>query len=263
MYWFSRIFGVLVVLALLVPTWAQDAKDKPAKDKEVKDKKEVTKEKKKTDPKTKPKDDSDPEEKISYAGTLVGELKQMDANSQKDFTLKVTVYVKEPDIGQQQALVNLNNQLRNQNVQYAQQIANKDRNGAINTLNAIAQTKLQIAQTQMKLFRNKELSQDYELRAADNIKVRASFPPTEYDDKGNLKRWTAKELQALKGKSKLPGYPAEYDALRPGQGIQVYLAKALAPKRPKGLKTDDGDVEVMRPEVVMIVIVKEAATPNR
>jgi len=258
MYWFSRAFGVLVVLALLVPSWAQDAKDKPAKDK----KDVVTKDKKKTDPKVKAKDEHEPEEKISYGGVLLGKLKQMDANSQKDFTLTVTVYVKEPDLGQQQALINLNNQLRNQIAQLMQYIANKDRNNAINTQNAIAQTRVQIAQTQAKLFKNKEISQDYELRAADNVKVRSDFPPTEYDDKGNLKRWTAKELKALKGNSKLPGYPAEYDALRPGQGIKVYLAKALPNKGPKGLKTED-PVETMRPEAVMIQIVQEAQAPQR
>jgi hypothetical protein len=205
----------------------------------------------------KPKDEPADEEKISYGGTLLGSLKQMDANSQKDFTLTVTAYLKEPDVGQQQALVNLNNQLRSQIAQLMQYIVNKDRNNAINTQNAIAQTRVQIAQTQGKLFKTKEVSQDYELRAADTVKVRANFPPVEYDDKGNLKRWTAKELKALKGNSKLPGYPAEYDALRPGQGIQVYLAKALPNKGPKGLKVEE-PAETKRAEVVMILIVKEA-----
>jgi hypothetical protein len=253
MYWFSRIFGVLVMLALLVPTWAQDAKDKPAKDKKA-----AAKDKKKTDPKVKPKDDAEPEEKVSYGGTALGKLKHMDANSQKDFTL--TIYGKEPDPGQQQQLVNLQNQLARQIAQLNQYILNKDRNNAFATQQAIGQTRLQIAQTQTKLFRTKEI--DIELRASDNVKVRSNFPPTEYDDKGNLKRWTAKELKALKGKSKLPGYPAEYDALRPGQGIQVYLAKALPKKGAKGLKTED-PVETMRPEVVMILIVQEAQMPPR
>src|SRR5262249_43501814 len=99
MYWFSRILGVLIVLALLLPSWAQDAKDKPAKDK-----KEAIKDKKKTDPKVKPKEDQEPEEKVSYGGTLLGKLKQMEANSQKDFTLTVTIFIKEPDLGQQQNL---------------------------------------------------------------------------------------------------------------------------------------------------------------
>jgi hypothetical protein len=257
MYWFSRIFGVLIVLALLVPSWAQDAKDKPAKDK-----KEAVKDKKKTDPKVKPKEDGEPEEKVKYGGTLLGKLKQMEANSQKDFTLTVTIYLKEPDPGQQQNLINLNNQLRNQIAQLNQYILNKDRNNAIATQNAIAQTRVQIAQTQNLLFRKKEVSQDFELRAADTVKVRSNFPPVEYDDKGNLKRWTAKELKALKGNSKLPGYPAEYDALRPGQGIQVYLAKALPTKSPKGLKTEE-PMETMRPDVVMILIVQEAQMPPR
>jgi len=251
MHWFSRIFGILVVLALLVPSWAQDAKDKPAKDK----KDVVAKDKKKTDPKVKAKEEHEPEEKVSYGGTAIGKLKQMDANSQKDFTL--TVYGKEPDPGQQQALLQQQQSLAR--LQFQLQTT-KDRNTFLSLQQQIAQTLTQIAQTKTKLFRTKEF--DYELRAADNVKVRSNFPPTEYDDKGNLKRWTAKELKALKGHSKLPGYPAEYDALRPGQGIQVYLAKALPNKGPKGLKTDDA-VETMRPEVVMILIVQEAQAPQR
>jgi hypothetical protein len=253
MYWFSRAFGVLVVLALLVPTWAQDAKDKPAKDK----KDVVAKDKKKTNPKIKPKDDA-PEEKVSYGAILLGKLKQMDANSQKDFTL--TIYGKEPDPAQQNELVRLTNQLAVQQAQLRQYLLSKDFNSArqrqldiINTNNAIAQTKL-------KLFRTKEI--DVELRAADNVKVRSEFLPTEYDDKGNLKKWTEKEKKALKGNSKLPGYPAEYDALRPGQGVKIYLAKALSKAAPKGLKTEE-PMETMRPEVVMIHIVQEAQAPQR
>jgi hypothetical protein len=250
MYWFSRVFGILVVLALLVPSWAQDAKDKPAKDK-----KEAVKDKKKSDPKVKAKEDSEPEEKVSYAGTAIGKLKQMDANSQKDFTL--TVYGKEPDPGQQQNLFNQQQSLAR--LQFQLQTT-RDRNTFISLQMQIAQTLSQIAQTKSKLFRTKEF--DYELRAADNVKVRSNNPPVEYDDKGNLKRWTSKELKALKGHSKLPGYPAEYDALRPGQGIQVYLAKSLANKGPKGLKTEDPP-ETKRPEVVMILILQEAPMPPR
>ncbi len=186
----------------------------------------------------------------------------MDANSQKDFSITVSTVVPELDVGQQQQLANLNAQLVRQNAQMLQYLANKDRNNAINTQQAIAQTNIQIAQTKAKLFKPKELSKDYDLRAAENIKVRSKFPPTEYDDKGNLKRWTAKELKALKGNSKLPGYPAEYDALRPGQLVQTYLAKVSKEKTPKGLKTEE-PMEGTRPEVVMIVIVQEAQMPPR
>src|SRR5579864_3991747 len=130
MYWFSRIFGVLVMLALLVPSWAQDAKDKPAKDK-----KEAAKDKKKTSPKVKAKDDSEPEEKVSYGGTAVGKLKQMDANSQKDFTL--TMYGKEPDLGQQQALLQQQQSLARLQFQLS---TTRDRNTAISLQMQIAQT---------------------------------------------------------------------------------------------------------------------------
>jgi hypothetical protein len=76
-----------------------------------------------------------------------------------------------------------------------------------------------------------------------------------------MKRWTSKELLALKKGSKLPGYPAEYDILKPGQLVAVYLAKALpAPKgKAKGLKVDDPvDVPGNRPEVLMIVVMQDS-----
>ena len=70
------------------------------------------------------------------------------------------------------------------------------------------------------------------------------------------------ELAALKAKSKLPGYPADFDLLKTGQWVELYLAKATpAPKgsappmNPKKKKMeDDPDVPMTVPEVVLIVI---------
>jgi hypothetical protein len=68
------------------------------------------------------------------------------------------------------------------------------------------------------------------------MKVRTLSPPVDYDDKGNVKKYTAKELKKLRGKGNLPGYPADFDSLREGQAVKVYLAKPKAAKKKAGKK---------------------------
>jgi hypothetical protein len=110
-----------------------------------------------------------------------------------------------------------------------------------------------------------------DLKMAEHCKLRVMFPPMQYDDAGHAKKWSKKELDALRGNSKLPGYPAEFDVLRPGQMVEVYLAKQSqlatpkdkdkgAPQKKKK-KSDDDPPELpeMRPEVVLIVIHSDPA----
>jgi hypothetical protein len=95
-----------------------------------------------------------------------------------------------------------------------------------------------------------------EVRAHETAKVRNRMPPVEYEDNGKLKVWTKKELEALKDKTGLPGYPAEFDALKPGQYVQVYMAK-VAPRKKKG-DDDDSPPPPKTPEFVLIVITADA-----
>ncbi len=108
----------------------------------------------------------------------------------------------------------------------------------------------------------------YDVRATEDCKVRIMYPPVQYDDEGKLKKWTRKELAALKGKSKLPGYESSFDSLKVGQFVEVYLAKKYGSSkakwtggsRQKKKKVDDDPPEPMpdqRPEIVMIVIYGE------
>jgi hypothetical protein len=106
-----------------------------------------------------------------------------------------------------------------------------------------------------------------DVRAAEGCKVRTMFPPVQYDDAGNLKKWSKKELAELKKNSKLPGFPADFDVLKTGQWVELYLAKQPKEKaaakdkagaNPKKKKMDDDDpLPAVRPEVVMIVIWSE------
>lgn len=106
-------------------------------------------------------------------------------------------------------------------------------------------------------------AKEVEVRAGDNMKIRTMFLPAKYDDAGNLVRWTKKEIKELVGNSKLKGYPAEMDALRAGQIVEVYFAKVTPPagstKGKKKLSIDDEvDAAMTRPEVVLIVVTMEA-----
>jgi hypothetical protein len=127
-------------------------------------------------------------------------------------------------------------------------------------------------EAQKQLYEKLSKARYVEVKTAENIKIRTLTPPIEYDIKGNLKRWTAKELAALKGASRLPGYPAEFDKVAAGQIVNLYVAKAPPAKRTpptaknakKKMDLDDEDVinDYPRPEVLMIVVVIEAPSRN-
>lgn len=102
----------------------------------------------------------------------------------------------------------------------------------------------------------------HDMKFGEGCKIRTLFPPIQYDDEGKLKRWTQRDLKKLRGKTSLPGYPAEMDAIKIGQTVDVYLAKKVAglggkgspPRKKKKGPDDDPPVITERPEVVMIVI---------
>ncbi len=105
-------------------------------------------------------------------------------------------------------------------------------------------------------YQIRTVTQDVDLTAADDIKVRIPRPPAAFDDKGNPKKYSAKELRELKGPGNLPGYTGDFDNVRTGQVVQVYLAKkkeALKPP-PKKKKGEEQDPTDTKPLVSMIVI---------
>jgi hypothetical protein len=270
-----RLAGLLVLgLALIVPSFAGDEKkvkaDGVGKVKNDDDPDEPKDEKKTTKKGTK-KTTKATEKKFTAQPNFMGKLAQMDANSQRDFTVQVTLY--EPNPGGWNHLANLQQQLARQQFDFAQA---RNIQGKQNAANAMRNTQIEIlkAQQPQKLYQPKNV--DVKLRAVEDIKVRWNYPPPDYDDKGNLKKYTKEELKALKGDEGLPGYKGEYDALRQGQTIAIYLvqkdalkslkganlkgAKGKAPPPPqKGKKiTEDDEVDLQdRHEVRMIVIMAE------
>lgn len=82
--------------------------------------------------------------------------------------------------------------------------------------------------------------QTVELQASDDVMVRQAVPPIDYDDKGNIKRYSAKELKDLKGPGNNWGYTADFDALKQGQIVEVFLFRKVPPPgTPKPPKPKD------------------------
>jgi hypothetical protein len=269
---------VVVVLAALPFVAAQEPAKKNADAKPGvkagKDDADVKDEVKKTDKTTKKEKEKDEDlekkaekkEKLVYGANFTAKLKEMDANSQKDFTLEMKIPVPNPQGIQD--LANAQNSWAQRQAQIQQAFfQNKNFQQRARDLFNLQQ---QIQRDYPRLQANtmKLESKDFKVRAADNIRVRAIAPPLDYDDKGNVKKYTKKELEALKGPDKkLPGYTAEYEALHAGQIVHVYLAKNEAnPVKGKGAKAgggiklnpdDDAGIGEHRPQVVMIVILAE------
>jgi hypothetical protein len=281
-----RLSGLLILgLALIVPSFAGDGKDKKAPKKgaavEKKDDDDLTAEKpaakdtkkdakKDTKKKAAKKAKAEPKPKFPYNHNYYfdGKLTQLEGNS-KDFTLQVKVPEPNPDGLNRMAQLEL--QLFQQQQQFAQA---QNFQGRQSALNAIQQTQLQMVQAQGNLIRLAD--RDVKMRAAENVRVRWANPPPDYDDKGRLKKYTEAEKKALRGDEGLPGYKGEYDALQRDQYVRVYLPKqppaqlrknyaknyATKLKGMKGKKrvapTEDDELRLRdRLEAVVIVILSE------
>jgi hypothetical protein len=266
-----RGLGICVVVLASLPLLAAQEAGKKKTDKTAKDDLAAEKAEKnaKKDKASKKKEgDEEPEkkekkEKLVYGVRFQGKLKEMDANSQKEFTVEVQTTVPNPQGFQALAQAQANWQQRQINL-FRQ---NNPRQRAIDAANL----QRDIARDLPKLKAGCYKTQPYDvkLRAADKMRVRTLFLPIDYDDKGNVKKYTKKEKEALRGPDKsLPGYTSEMEALHAGQTVMVYLAKGQAnpvPNSKKGAKgaaklnpdDDAGDIGDQRPEVVMIVIMAE------
>jgi hypothetical protein len=110
-------------------------------------------------------------------------------------------------------------------------------------------------------------TRDVEFHALDEVKIRSKNPPLEFDEKGRPRKYTYRELKELKGPdSKLPGYQADFDSLKPGQDVQITLAKRKPIGKSAQLKKSDEDYTAQekakikpsdKPEVMMVLILRE------
>ncbi|MCC6416673.1 MAG: hypothetical protein IT429_00320 [Gemmataceae bacterium] len=273
---FLPLGGMFILgLALLVPSFAVAQKDEKKDKKKDKDAPVAGKkigepgDEKKDDKKDDKKDEKTERFEWSRLKSYEGTLTQLDLGSKRDFILQVKV--PEPNPDGYQRLSQLQNTYRQQYSQLTQnqlrlqRTRPQDRPNLLNQIqnsqNSLQRTLADIAKAKQNLVRYKNA--DMQLRATDTARVRVLQPPAEYDDKGNVKKHTAKELQELRGKDGLPGYKAEFETVRQGQTVRIWLAappKGVAAKGApiRGKKIEDDDLAAQdRPEVLMIMILSE------
>jgi hypothetical protein len=190
-------------------------------------------------PKTQPKAsmDADQLKPGVFAGTVVSI-----PNPDRMFTVNVT-YQKiqlKPGQNPNQANQNLRNEY-NRIVQLQAQAMRPPGRGH-NPMHAMQQlqgavVKFQndMARTQANMFQVVNATQRVDFQVAENVKVRMNDLPENFDEKGNIKRYTKEETAQFKGKDKnLPGYESSLDALKPGQIVKLAL---VVHKKPKSSST--------------------------
>lgn len=99
----------------------------------------------------------------------------------------------------------------------------------------------------------KAKTKDVDLVLAEDVKVRVGAPPIEFDDKGDLKKYSSEELKNLKGGERTWGFAADTSQLNPGDVVRVIVAR----KKTSGPRPKDTIPE--EPVVKMIFILKDAA----
>jgi hypothetical protein len=120
----------------------------------------------------------------------------------------------------------------------------------------------------------KDVSEDVTLQFTEDVKIRMPEPPEAFDEKGNFKKYTPKELDELKGPDKtLPGYTASWENLRPGQIVELRLVKRAGssaslyptptrptyPRPPNSKQPEPPPAE--KPLVAIVVILRDPNQP--
>lgn len=253
----SRIVAfVLMAFLLALPALgADDDKDKKAEPKKD-DAPKKTEVKKDDAPKKTPvtrltsrKKDADKDrdkepvntEKMMKAGSVVGKVMAI-MESKKTIRLQLTIPYGKLNAGALQSL----------------------QQGQMNLLKAttpqgVVQAQQQIARAQATLVSIETTTKEVEWTAAEDIKVRMANPPVQFDDRGQPKKYTQKELREMRGEDKL--FPAEFSDLKQDQIVQVTLVrkKGLPPRRPtrKGKDVDPDLLADYLPQMAKIVILAE------
>lgn len=181
------------------------------------------------------------------AGTVRGKVVHVEADK-KMFNLEITVSYAAPNANAAADMANLKLQL----------LTARDLGTRRNLM-------VQLMQKQAQMSAVKHEKHSFDVMTAGDVVVRAANPPAQFDEKGNVKRYTAKELKELKGDNpKLPGYTSDFDSLRPDQYVEVHFAKPKdQPKAKTNNKNKDADkdndalAETSKPTATMIIILSE------
>ena len=181
--------------------------------------------------------------KMIAAGELTGKIVNVE-QTKKTFTLEVTIPYQVPNLGAIQQLANIK-------LQMAQ----------ARDVNTIRNLQVQMLQQQAQMYQVRKETHNIDVDAADDVKVRLKDPPVTFDDKGNPKKYSQKELKELKGDPKLPGYAGDFDSLQQDQMVQVQLSKTKATPKKGGKDNKDADLlnENSKPVATMIMVVAQPA----
>jgi len=250
--WTFLPLSALLSALLIAPVFAaDDKKDEPKTPPKVVENKDEPKTPPKAavnmdEPKTPPKvtvkkDDPKPvpskipnkkeaENKFIKAGEIAGEVTHVEP-TKNSIRVKVTISYSEVNRDAYKGLIQAQIDLRNARDFTA-------RNSALTAM----------AQHQRNLYSIKSVGKEIPVDAADECKVRMAQPKAAFDDMGNVRRLTAKELAALRGKDRL--FDAEFSDLSVGQRVRVLLVKPktapAAPGTKEAIKLDDYKVQASR-----------------
>lgn len=180
---------------------------------------------------------------------IEGKLLQVDP-AEKTLTLEVTRKIPNLDAGEAQAIANLQVQLA---------LAARNPN-PFDRARQMQQIQADLLRHQQRVAQGKDQPQKVELQAADDAEVRLAHPPPAYDDKGNPRPLTARELADLKGPRREWGYAGSFDDLQPGLLLRVYVPKKFftPPRGRPQPPTRDKEAAPERPLVLTIQVLGEA-----
>jgi hypothetical protein len=118
---------------------------------------------------------------------------------------------------------------------------------------------LQLGSTGVPKFTVQTSYQDVEFQATESVKVRTLVLPEQFDEKGNVKKYTKAELAEMRGKDKnLPGFESSLEKLEAGQKVRVLLVQSSKKAPPvknkdKDKKANDDDEKKMQVKMITIV----------
>jgi hypothetical protein len=83
----------------------------------------------------------------------------------------------------------------------------------------------EILQAQANLYTLEDHELEFEAFLNDDTIFRLSLAPKKFDEKGNIKRWTDRELRELRAPADQPGYKGERDDLRVNTWVFVSVLR--------------------------------------
>lgn len=186
--------------------------------------------------------DKDSAEKQVKAGVVVGQIVSLVADK-KTIRLKVVWKIPQITADALNAIANAQNQV-----------------AQANSPQALVQATQNLAKAKAEAVTYADVPKEYELSAADNMRVRNANPPPNFDSKGRPKRYTNKELRELRGTEKLPGFPADFGDLKAEQTVKVTLMKKKGSTRARAKKNKDAVPDLLEsnlPKMSLIVILSD------